>query len=609
MTWMSHDLGQLPHWDLANVFPGLESETFRSAVADVKTQLDDLDAYLRERRIDQPGKQAGDVDGSAVKATVDGYLERMNALLRQYFTLSAYVRSFVTTDSYNATAKRLLSELEMHGVRLNQAELKFQSWLGRSAAWLPVVLAQDGPAADHAFYLRELAEQSLYMMSDAEESLAADLALSGEVAWGKLQGTMASQLTVNFERGGALEKLPVAALQNLSHDPDPEVRRRAYEAELAAWASVREPLAAALNGVKGAVATLNRRRGRTDALHAALDQARIDRATLDAMLSAMRESFPVFRRYLRAKAGRLGHADGLPWWDLFAPVGQNERRYSWSEAQQLIVKQFGTFSPRLAGLAQRAFDNNWIDAEPRDGKRGGAFCMAIESVDESRILCNFDGSLDQVSTVAHELGHAFHNECHVGKTILQTTTPMTLAETASIFCQTIITDAALASVADPAEELSILESDLADATQLIVDITSRYLFEREVFERRATAELSADDFCEAMLRYQKETYGDGLDQRYLHPYMWAWKPHYYRGSLSFYNFPYAFGFLFGTGLYAIYQERGPAFVQEYEALLAGTGDGTAAGLAGRFGIDIRTPDFWRGSLKLIEQRVDRYVGL
>jgi len=235
--------------------------------------------------------------------------------------------------------------------------------------------------------------------------------------------------------------------------------------------------------------------------------------------------------------------------------------------------------------------------------------MSVPAVDESRVLCNFDGSLDQASTVAHELGHAFHNECLVGKTMLQRITPMTLAETASIFCETIVTDAALTQAANHDEELAILETFLSGATQVIVDITSRFLFEKEIFERRTKSELAADDLCEIMLRCQKATYGDGLDGQSLHPYMWAWKPHYYRTDLAFYNYPYAFGLLFGLGLYAIYQERGRSFVPEYEALLASTGEGTAADLAVRFGIDLRKPEFWQNSLKLIEARIQRYQEL
>jgi len=330
----------------------------------------------------------------------------------------------------------------------------------------------------------------------------------------------------------------------------------------------------------------------------------------------MRDSFPVFRRYLRAKAARLGQ-EALPWWDLFAPVvapgtaggAGGERHFTFAQAEQFIDQQFSPFSSRLAGLAQRAFANRWIDAEPRAGKRGGAFCMWVPGVRESRVLCNFDGTLDQLFTIAHELGHAFHNECSAGQLPLQTLTPMTLAETASTFCETLVTEAALAAATSPAEELSILETFLIGATQIVVDITSRFLFEQEVFERRAQAELSADDFCEIMLRVQRETYGDGLDQRYLHPYMWTWKPHYYRAEMAFYNYPYAFGLLFGIGLYALYQSRGPAFVADYEALLASTGQASPAELAARFGIDIRQPQFWRDSLAVIERRIDRYISL
>jgi oligoendopeptidase F len=210
-----------------------------------------------------------------------------------------------------------------------------------------------------------------------------------------------------------------------------------------------------------------------------------------------------------------------------------------------------------------------------------------------------------VSTLAHELGHAYHNDCRAGKTPLQRSTPMTLAETASILTETMVTEAVLAQATE-GQKLAILETSLIGSGQVVVDIYSRYLFEKEVFERRAQAELSADELCEMMLRAQRATYGDGLDPRHLHPYMWAWKPHYYDALRSFYNFPYTFGLLFGLGLYAVYRERGPAFVPEYEELLRSSGEDTAAGLAARFGIDIRRRGFWESSLKVIEERIQQY---
>ncbi|OQY32998.1 MAG: hypothetical protein B6I38_04020 [Anaerolineaceae bacterium 4572_5.1] len=397
---------------------------------------------------------------------------------------------------------------------------------------------------------------------------------------------------------------------NLHSHPDENVRRRAYEAEMTLWKSAEEPLAASMNGIKGAVNTLNKRRGREDALHSAIDAARIDRETLNAMLEAMKDSFPMFHKYFLAKAKRMGK-EKLAWWDVFAPAGKLEKAYSFEEARAFIIERFGEFSPKLKNLAERAFENQWIDAEQRVGKRGGAFCMGVPNVKESRILCNFDGTFDQISTIAHELGHAFHNECifSAGKTSLQNETPMTLAETASIMCETIIVNAVLEKTTDPDEELAVLETALIGASQVIVDIYSRYLFEKEVFERRADAELSAEDLCEIMENAQEATYGKGLDERYRHKYMWTWKPHYYSAGVSFYNFPYAFGQLFATGLYAIYEQRGDEFIPDYIGLLASTGEGRAAELADRFGINIREKKFWEDSLKVIEKQIERYCEL
>ena len=601
--------GSLPHWDLTNVYKSLDDQAFQEDIKKITQLLDDLDQYLVENDISKNGTVSGSPEDLAKRSA--GYLDRMNALLRLHLTLRAYVFSFVSTDSYNSEAKRITSELEMLRVRIKRQEVSFQGWIGainQDPKQLPEIIAQGGGPAEHSFFLQETAEQSRFLMSEDEEALASELSLSGSTSWGKLQGVVTSQLKVPFEKDGKMEDLPITVIINLRNHPDRDMRRRAYETELTTWEEASEPLAACMNGVKGSVVTLFERRGREDALHQALDQARIRRDTLEVMMDTMRNYFPAFRRYWKSKASRLG-VEKLPWWDLMAPMGRSDKSYSYDEARDFILDHFGQFSDRLAGLSQRAFQNHWIDAEPRDGKRAGAFCMNVPAVDESRIMCNFDGSLDQLQTIAHELGHAYHNECLVGKSILQRQTPMTLAETASTFCETIITDAALSQATEPEEELAILENFLIGSSQVIVDISSRFIFETEVFERRAGAELSAADFCEIMTRAQMDTYGDGLDENHLHPYMWTWKPHYYSADRSFYNFPYAFGLLFSLGLYAIYQDRGQEFVPEYDELLSSTGEGTAADLAARFDIDIRKGSFWEGSLKLIEQRIDRYVSL
>ena len=595
-----------PRWDLSNVYPSLESEEFKAAVEDYKKQVAALEKFFKSKLNKTDAKtKAKDLAPLVGKA-----IDQINKIQTLSSTIAPFIYSYVTTDSRDKLAMKTLSEFEQASLPMNQLITQFTAWLGKIAPKLDKVVANNSSAAAHAFMLREAAEQSKYLMSDAEEALAAELSLSGGNAFGKLQGTVTSQLAVDFELDGKTEKMPMPALINLRSHADEETRRRAYEAENKAWDEVKETLAACMNGVKGEANTLNKKRGRKDAIHSSLDAARMDRKTLEAMLSAMKDSFPVFRKYWHAKAKKIGK-EKLAWWDVFAPMGKTDKVYSFEEACDFIVENFGKFSPDLAALAKRAFDNNWIDAEQREGKRGGAFCMGLDGVKESRILSNFDGSFDQVSTLAHELGHAFHNECvyQADKTALQQLTPMTLAETASTMCETIATEAVLSSNPDPQEELAVLEAQLQNASQIVVDIYSRYLFEKEVFERREQSELSADDFNDIMERAQKETYGDGLDERYLQKFMWTWKPHYYSSNLAFYNYPYAFGLLFATGLYAIYQQRGAEFVEDYKKLLASTGEETPVKLAKRFGIDITKRKFWDDSLAIIGKRVERYSEL
>ena len=596
---------KLPHWDLSNVYEGLDTDDFEVGVARLDSQLTKLEGLVEQHGIGRLDEPPSDIDATA--DVLDEFISLLNEMLKHYGTLRAYVQSFITTDSYNKVAARRGSELAQTGVRVDRIYVRFEAWVGSLGPVLDVACDKAPVACEHKLALKDIVDESRFRMDTELEDLASELLLSGGGVMHKLQGTVTSQLKAPFERDGKTEMLPMTMIRNLAGDPDESVRKRAYDAELKAWESVREPVAFALNGVKGTAITLSKRRGFDGVLHASLENNKMDQATLDALLESMKDSFPMFRRFFRSKAAKLGKQK-LSWWDLLAPVGKVELEYTWKQASDYIVEQFGTFSDELADFARYAFDHDWIDAEPRDGKRGGAFCMGVRSVDESRILANFDGSFDQLSTVAHELGHGFHNHCQKGLPSLRRGSPMTLAETASIFCQTIVFNAAL-DTAPKEAQVAILDNQLMDASAVIVDIYSRFLFESEVMKRREAAELSADEFCELMLDAQRETYADGLDTDHLHPYMWLLKPHYYQEGYNFYNFPYAFGLLFGLGVYAIYLKEGTAFIPRYKELLRSTGEGKAADLAARFGIDIRSRDFWDGSLAILGKQVDRYCGL
>ncbi|HEX2323783.1 MAG TPA: M3 family oligoendopeptidase [Chloroflexota bacterium] len=590
----------LPRWDMTPVFPALAGPEFAAAYARVLQEIGELGALCD--RLDVRRRAAPAVDEATVAAfeEVTGRLNALDDTLRE---VGAYLHAFVSTDSRDDAAQAKMSELETEALPLQQLETRYTAWIG--SLDVEALISRSALAREHAFGLRKAAEAARHQMGEAEESLAAGLGLSGSTAWSKLHGNVSSQLAVPVTLPAGPQTLPMSAVRGLAHDPDARVRKAAYEAELAGWKTVAVPLAGALNGIKGEVNTLNARRGWPDALAPALFQNNVDRQTLEAMQQACRESFPDFRRYLRTKARLLGQ-ERLPWWDLFAPVGEAGRVWSFDAAAQFVVEQFGTYSPALAGLARRAVEERWIDAEPRDGKRDGAFCMDLRR-DESRVFLNFEPSFNSVQTLAHELGHAYHNVQLARRTPMQRQTPMPLAETASIFCQTIVTNAALAT-AQGAEKLAILEGNLQDACQVVVDIHSRFLFESAVFERRARRELSVEELNGLMLEAQDETYGDGLEAEARHPWMWAVKPHYY-SRRSFYNWPYTFGLLFGLGLYARYREDASAFRAGYDDLLSSTGLEGAADLGRRFGIDVSAADFWRSSLDVVRERVAEFESL
>ena len=594
---------KIPHWSVSNIFPSIDSAEYAASTELLAKKITNC-----AKLIDGLGK------ANSASACAD-VITTLNDIFEHGGMIRAYLQAFITTDSHNQEALKKYSLFERSFLEVQNMHLHFQVWVGQqSDGELENIIAANDINKDHAFALRNLKEQSRYLMAPELEELSNELALSGANAWSKLQGTLTAQLTAPFEVDGKVEQLPMPALINYRSHPDEGTRKRAYDTEMASWKSVEDTLAAALNGVKGTANTLEKRRGRTDCLHSAIDNARISRKTLNVMIEAMEASLPTFEKYFAHKAKLLGKKQ-LDWWDLFAPDSKPSDAtggtFNWDQARDFVLQHFNSFSPELGNFAKRAFDENWIDAEQREGKRGGAFCMGVPGKKESRILCNFDGSLDQVGTIAHELGHAYHNECAymANKTEFQQDTPMTLAETASIMCETIVTEALLKDTTDPKERLNILGNSLTGSSQVIVDIYSRFLFEKDIFEKRAVSELSAEEICESMLAAQKTAYRDGVNHANLNKYAWTWKPHYYYAGLSFYNFPYAFGLLFAKGLYAIYQQKGDAFIQDYKNLLASTGEESAEKLALRFGIDIENRKFWDDSLKIIAQEIDQYTSL
>lgn len=590
----------LPRWSTADAFESLDSPEFRDAMERMGADVTRLVALF-----DEHGIRATDprpvtaADGAAADAVIAEY----NRAATDSHVTMATAYAFVSSDSRDERAQAALAEINTHQAAVVPLLARLAEWV--HALGVDALAEVSTEVAGHREPLRRLAERAAHQMSEAEEHLYAELTTTGSTAWARLQRDVTSQLTARVQLPHGDQELPINAVRGLATDPDPAVRRAAFDAELGAWPTVAVPVAAALNAIKGEANIVNARRHWDSPLDASLYANSVSRATFDAMQEAVSAVLPDLRRWMRAKARLHGNAGALPWWDLVAPLPGITSTISWDEGIALVRTAFASYSAELGRLVDRALAEQWIDAEPREGKTGGAFCLSFFD-DRSLVLLNWSGSADSAQTTAHELGHAYHNTTLAGRTPLQRRIPMALAETASIFCETLAVESGLART-HGADRLALLDVDLAGSNQVIVDIHSRFLFESELFARRQRRTLGVGELNELMLESQERAYGDGLDLGTRHPYMWLLKPHYY--SSHYYNWPYTYGLLFGLGLFARYQEDPERFRLGYADLLSRAGIDTAEDLGRAFGLDVTDAAFWHASCDVIRERIRQYEAL
>ena len=576
-------------WDLTPLYKGFDDPAYEADMAAMKALVADFTAFSKELPNMEP---------------VAG-LSRSVELLEKLADLSklfGYANLRSATNTKDPEPGSYMGRIMAIRSGMAAPSAAFNAWVVQLPNLMELVRG-DEYLKDYEFYFAGKVDSARYQMSGEAESVMAKMGMSGGSAWGKLQSYLTSTVPVSY-RGTTTN---LSAIRNLAYDPDPQVRKDAYEAEIACYEAIKEPVAHALNAIKLETISQCQLRGYESPLDRTLLNSDMKRETLEAMLGAMDEYLPKFWQYLKTKAKAVGHENGLPWYDLIAPMGESSTTFTTEDAKEYLVKQFSTFDEELTAMVARAFDDAWIDFYPRDGKRGGAFCSSIRSIGQSRILTNFDGMFTDVVTLAHELGHAFHNQCIRDHRPLNQGYSMPLAETASTFNECVVMNAAIRSAANDAERIALIESQLQDATQIICDIYSRYRFETMVFANREQKFMNADALCGFMMEAQKQSYGDGLDHNCLHPFMWVCKRHYY--GPPFYNFPYAFGGLFARGLYAQYVKEGAPFVEKYKKLLNTTPVATAEDVAKVADIDLTDKNFWRGALQTIADQIDLLCGL
>ena len=581
----------MKEWNLNDLYTGYDSEAFQQDFAALDTHINAMNALAESLNQRDP------------HSTLKAIIEQLSAYQTLTRRLGAYLSLRQSANTADQQTVSMNSRFQIKTSQLALASTRFQKWI--AAQDLDALIPSDPLFQQHAFWLQEIRSHAAHTLSDEVEDAIGKMELNGSNAWAQLQEYMTSTVAVTMDG----QDYTLSSIRNLAYSTDPTVRKKAYEAELKAYDKIKDAVCFALNSIKGEANTVSELRHFDSVLDMTLFNSRMRKETLDAMFTAIDEALPRFHAYLRHKAELLGYTDGLPFYELFALMGKSTRTFTTDEAKAYLIQNFTPFSKDVAGIIERAFDEEWIDFFPRKGKVGGAFCCNLPMLKQSRVLTNFDGSLSDVVTLAHELGHAYHGHRIENHSPLNTRYSMPVAETASTFNETVIMNAAIRDAASDEEKMMLIESTLQDVTQVICDIYSRYLFETEVVEKRKDGFLFSDDLEDIMLRAQKKAYGTGLDHSQLHPYMWICKSHYYDAGLNFYNFPYAFGCLFAKGLYAQYQKEGPAFVDKYNRLLEATTVSSVEDVAAMAGIDITKPDFWRDSLAIVETMIDEFIAL
>ncbi|MCF7931498.1 MAG: M3 family oligoendopeptidase [Acholeplasmataceae bacterium] len=575
-------------WDLSDLYSGFDSK-YQKDLIELEHLIDLYVAFIRS----QPKT---DID------YIQGYLsfqEKMSGLAR---TLSSYPGLVMATDVTNQEAPVYMSKLQQIFRKSTAEDVLFSRYL--QTVDLDNLATKSEIIKKYKFLLDREQEDAKHLLSEKEEIMYSKLRELSSGSWSRLQGLTTANLPISF-RG---KEITLSEVRNLAYDNDKEVRKEAYDAEIKTYEAIDDQVALALSNIKREVVVMNDLRGYSSALSHTLFSSKMKKETLDAMIDAMMDYRPQFEKYLQAKAKYLGHENGLPFYDLFAPVGKLEKTYTYKEAQSIVKEGFYSYSKKLGDFATKAFDKNWIDPFPKKGKRGGAFCSNQPQLKQSRIMSNFTGSLSDILTLAHELGHGYHGEIISNNDPLFWSYPMPLAETASIFCETIVNNHLLSMITDPKERLSVLENSLQGDTQVVIDILSRFIFETHLFEK-SDGPVSKHQRKDMMLDAQKEAYQNGLDHQVLHPYMWLNKSHYYSAGLNFYNFPYAFGLLFGKGLYAQYLKAPDTFQKSYDDLLSLTTKATVEDVAKSMYIDVTKKDFWLDSLEQVNKDIEEVCHL
>ena len=595
-------------WDLGSFFPvfdGPEMRAFKERLeADVRALQEGAAAALGPAGADPLSAETAERWETIVLV-----LEDLEARLGH---LAAYVECLAAGDAADERYRREEAGLARLAAELEKGETDLLHAFKGAAEGDFSAFLERPKLREAAHRLRRLRRRAEHTMSREQEKLAADLAVDGLHAWGRLYSTLSGKLDFGMAwPDGRTERVPMAQWRALMSHPDRRVGRAAFEGGNRAWEGVADACGFALNAIAGNRLTLNRYRRHEHYLEPALYQSQVERDTLEAMYRAIHETIEVPRRIFQAKARAMGR-EGIGWFEREAPLpAAEEERTTWEEAVRQVDGSFRRAYPALADYLRLALERRWIESERRPGKRPGAFCTGSLVTGEQRVYMTFAGASRDVSTLAHEAGHAWHGWLMRDLRPMLHGYPMTLAETASVFAEQLLAEGLTSDPAVPAgRKLLVLDGSLSDAAIMLLDITVRYEFERAFHDERLAGEVPVSRLKELMTAAQRRVWAGALEPGGEDPLFWASKLHFYITETTFYNFPYTFGFLLAMALVRLFRERGAAFLPQYEAFLRLTGSGSAEEVVRQaFGEDIRRVEFWAAGIRALEEPLARYERL
>jgi oligoendopeptidase F len=584
-------------WDLESIFPGgSSSKELHNFMAKLNEDVRHLQPLVKGA--------AAPADMEGTKA-FDGFIAAYASCVERVSEAGSFVSCLGAQDQQDKKAVQLSGEVTNLQAQIKSVSAEFEHLLRSTDDGVWKQWMEREEVRELSFVLNESREQAREKLNPELESFALELAVDGYHGWGEFYDTIVSHVQIPFDENGTTVMLSAGQAANKLHDSSRDTRESMFHQWEETWTKAEDYCADTLNHLAGFRLKLYDRRGWKDILKEPLSINRMSQQTLDAMWNVIIDNKPVFVKYLERKA-KILDVDKLSWADVEAPIGTVSGKVSYQEAAENIVKQFRTFSPKLAEFTEMAFDNEWIEAEDRPGKRPGGFCTSLSVSKETRIFMTFGGTASNVSTLAHELGHGYHQHLMNDLHVLNQDYAMNVAETASTFAEMIVGDALVKAATEAQEKLALLEEKIQKSIAFFMNIHSRFLFETRFYEKRKNGLVSAQELSQLMEEAQQEAFCGALSS--YHPHFWAAKLHFYITDVPFYNFPYTFGYMFSTGLYVRAQQEGASFADKYDRLLQDTGMMSVEELALKhLGVDLGGPEFWQSAIDLCVADVNEFM--